>query len=122
MKLHLHTEANQYNITRHGQGYVEVAGQRILTPLIVSPTVLVQPWVLADPATITFEDFAQAMELKPALVVYGSGNAFRFPHPRVMAAFSSARIGFEVMDTAAACRTYNVLMSEGRNVVAALVV
>ena len=55
-------------------------------------------------------------------MVFGSGSVFRFPDARILAAFSQARIGFEVMDTGAACRTYNVLMSEGRIVAAALLV
>jgi uncharacterized protein len=62
------------------------------------------------------------LALKPALVVFGSGATFAFPATPILAAFSQARIGFDVMDTAAACRTYNVLMSEGRNVAAALYV
>ena len=54
--------------------------------------------------------------------MFGSGRMFRFPHPRILAAFSQRRIGFEVMDTPAACRTYNVLMSEARKVAAALLI
>ena len=60
--------------------------------------------------------------MKPELVVFGSGATFRFPDARIIAAFSQAHIGFDVMDTPAACRTYNVLMGEGRHVAAALLV
>ena len=68
------------------------------------------------------DDFAALLDLKPELVVFGSGAVFRFPERRIMAAFANARIGFEVMDTPAACRTYNVLMSEGRQIAAALLI
>ncbi len=122
MKLHLNTNVGQNTIAGHGVGYVQVNQQRIETPLIVSPETLISPWAVNNVESLTFDDFAELIALKPALVVLGSGSKFRFPNPRLMAAFSQARIGFEVMDTGAACRTYNVLMSEGRNVIAALLV
>jgi uncharacterized protein len=122
MKLHLHTETAQNNITAHGPGYVVVGGQRIEQAVIVMPDQLISPWVNRGVNELAFEDFAALLEWKPALVVFGSGAQFRFPHPRLLAAFSQARIGFDVMDTPAACRTYNVLMSEGRRVAAALLV
>ena len=60
--------------------------------------------------------------MRPEIVLLGTGAAFSFPEPRKLASLHQAGIGVEVMDTAAACRTYNILMAEGRNVVAALVV
>jgi uncharacterized protein len=122
MKLHLNTTAGQNAITGHGAGYVQVNQQRIETALIVMPNEVIQPWHVTSMETLTLDAFAEVIALKPELVVFGSGAKFRFPHARVMAAFSQARIGFEAMDTGAACRTYNVLMSEGRNVAAALLV
>jgi uncharacterized protein len=122
MKLHLNTTAGQNTIAGHGAGYVQVNQERIETPLIVTPEKLISPWQVSTVENLTFEDFSVLLELKPALVVFGAGSVFRFPNPRVMAAFSQARIGFEAMDTGAACRTYNVLMSEGRHVAAALLV
>jgi uncharacterized protein len=53
-------------------------------------------------------------------VLIGTGEQQRFPHASLLAAFFARRIGVEVMDTRAACRTYNVLVSEGRSVAAAL--
>ncbi len=122
MKLHLHTEPAQNNITAHGPGYVVVSGQRIEHAVIVTPEHLINPWTQGGVSALVIEDFAALLDWKPALVVFGSGAQFRFPHPRLLAAFSQARIGFDVMDTPAACRTYNVLMSEGRRVAAALLV
>ena len=58
--------------------------------------------------------------LSPELVIFGSGSRLRFPKPALLQPLMTRRIGFETMDTAAACRTYNVLLAEGRAVVAAL--
>jgi uncharacterized protein len=60
------------------------------------------------------------LNLQPELVVFGSGSRLRFVSPQLQRALMSARVGVETMDTAAACRTYNVLLAEGRRVVAAL--
>ena len=62
------------------------------------------------------------VELAPEIVLLGTGAQFRFPEPALLAPLYKAGIGVEVMDTPAACRTYNILLGEGRNVVAALLV
>jgi uncharacterized protein len=95
---------------------------RVANPLIVAPDTLISPWAAPTFEALSFADFSPLLALNPTLVVFGSGVRFRFPATPILVAFSQARIGFEVMDTAAACRTYNVLMSEGRNVAAALYV
>ena len=74
-----------------------------------------------------FEDLDQAafrliLEKTPALVIFGSGHRLRFPPPSVFQDLIAARIGFETMDTQAACRTYNILMSEGRLVLGAFLI
>jgi uncharacterized protein len=122
MKLHLNTTSGQNTIFGHGAGYVDINGARHTSSVIVTPQIILSPWPVTDVAALTFADFASLLEQKPALVVFGSGGTFRFPDVQILAAFSQARIGFEVMDTAAACRTYNVLQSEGRAVAAALIV
>ena len=122
MKLHLHDVSGQNAITGHGPGYVQINGTRIFQPLIVTPDALISPWTAPAFEMLRYADFSELLALQPSLVVFGSGASFRFPETQILAAFSQARIGFEVMDTAAACRTYNVLMSEGRNVAAALYV
>ena len=122
MKLHLNTTAGLNAITGHGEGYVTVNNLQIDRAVIVTPDKIIDPWPVGNVSALTLADFANLLELQPELVVFGSGKVFCFPDPRIMAAFAQARVGFEVMDTAAACRTYNVLMSEGRNVAAALLV
>ena len=122
MKLHLNNTVGLNAITGHGDGSVSVNNQPIHHALIVTPDKIIDPWQIADLSTLSVIDFAHLLDLKPELVIFGSGKTFRFPDPRIMAAFAQARTGFEVMDTAAACRTYNVLAGEGRNVAAALLV
>lgn len=122
MKLHLNNTVGLNAITGHDDGSVSVNNQPIYHALIVTPDKIIDPWQIADFSTLSVIDFAHLLDLKPELVIFGSGKTFRFPDPRIMAAFAQARTGFEVMDTAAACRTYNVLAGEGRNVAAALLV
>jgi uncharacterized protein len=126
VKLHLDTTSGFNAITGHGQGFVAVNGEKIYSPLIVLPDELINPWVLAaEPSTaqsLSSADFTLLLELKPELVIFGSGAKFQFPASAIMAAFGAARIGFEVMDTPAACRTYTVLVSEGRQAAAALLI
>ena len=124
VKLHLDNASGFNFITGHGPGYVAVNGGNIKNPVIVLPDRIINPWFIASATVpeLCIADFAELLALKPELVVFGSGATFRFPDSRIMAAFSHARIGFDVMDTPAACRTYNVLMGEGRHVAAALLV
>ena len=82
----------------------------------------VRPWAPTSAETLQSEHFERIVELAPAVVIYGSGAALRFPAAAVLRALIARGIGVETMDTAAACRTYNVLASEGRSVVAALLV
>lgn len=82
----------------------------------------VQPWGAASLDELMPEHFARIAVLKPEVVIFGSGTRLRFPRPALLRALIEARIGVETMDTAAACRTYNVLVSEKRSAVAALLV
>ncbi|MEF7616141.1 Mth938-like domain-containing protein [Aquincola sp. MAHUQ-54] len=77
-------------------------------------------WPVPSFETLSADHFEQVLALQPELVIFGSGARLRFVHPGLQRALIERRIGVETMDTAAACRTYNVLASEGRSVVAAL--
>ncbi len=81
---------------------------------------LLRDWPPQQFADLAPEHFAALLELEPELVLFGSGGQFRFPAPELIAPLCRRGIGVEVMDTGAACRTYNVLAAEGRRVVAAL--
>jgi len=108
--------------TGYGPGYVEVNGKRHTSSLVVSAGALVIDWPARSIDELSADHLAAILDLKPEIVIVGSGAAFRFPEPARLAPLHRARIGVEVMDTAAACRTYNILQGEGRNVVAALIV
>jgi uncharacterized protein len=79
-------------------------------------------WPVANLAELNADHFAQLLALKPELVIFGSGARLRFVSPALHRALIDKRIGVETMDTAAACRTFNVLASEGRSVAAALLI
>jgi uncharacterized protein len=90
------------------------------TSVIVPWQGAIEPWGAATLAELTPEHFARLVARRPELVIFGSGARLRFVPAALQRALIEARIGVETMDTAAACRTYNVLASEHRNVVAAL--
>ena len=79
-------------------------------------------WPCTHHEALTREHFDALMVYQPELVVFGSGRKIRFLHPSLIQTLIAARIGVECMDTLAACRTYNVLASENRRVVAALLI
>jgi uncharacterized protein len=108
-------------ITRHEPGRLWVAGRMHEGSVVVPWQGPVLPWPVADVGALEGAHLDQILALKPELVILGSGTRMRFAAPRVLAGLMSARVGFETMDTAAACRTYNVLASERRKVVAALI-
>ena len=87
---------------------------------IVSPRHLLRDWAPTHIDELQAEHIEAILELKPELVLLGTGPRLTFPALQIMSALHQQRIGVEVMDTAAACRTYNILMGEGRFVVAGL--
>jgi uncharacterized protein len=108
--------------TGYGAGYVEVNGKRHVSSLVVSGDRIVVDWPATSVDALGADHLAAILELRPQIAIIGTGSTFRFPDPARLAPLHQARIGVEVMDTAAACRTYNILQGEGRNVVAALIV
>ena len=107
-------------IARHDGGSVWVGNQSYSGSVIVPWTGPIRPWAAADFNALTQAHFDEILQLQPELVIFGSGARLRFPSPALLRGLIARRIGFESMDSAAACRTYNVLVSEGRMVVAAL--
>lgn len=88
---------------------------------IIAPDTLIEDWPVRDAAMLDTADLAPLLQLKPELVVLGSGASQVFPAPAVLAACMTRGIGIEVMDNAAAARTYSVLAGEGRRVVAGFI-
>jgi len=107
-------------ISRHGPDGVIVNGHEYRSSVIVPWTGAVARWPVASFEALDEASFETLAALSPELVIFGSGSRLRFPKPGLLKPLMARRIGFETMDTAAACRTYNVLLAEGRAVVAAL--
>lgn len=122
MKFHLTRSGGRNLFTGYGAGYVSINEQRYAHPIVVTPENAVMPWEATSFDGLTPGHFAALLELKPEIVILGTGDTLRFPHPRLTHPLADARIGFEAMDTRAACRTFNILMAEGRQVVAAMLV
>lgn len=102
--------------------WVQVEGQRIETSVVLGSHGERQSWDCTSAADLTPAHFEQICALSPELVIFGSGAKQHFVHPQLYQSLIAAGIGIETMDTLAACRTYNVLASEDRHVVAALII
>lgn len=120
MKLHPHTGSTLNTVTAYGEDYVEINTRRHERPIVLMPEEAVAHWPVAGFESLEPRHFELLLPYRPELVLLGTGRRQRFPHPRLTRTLTDARIGVEVMDTQAACRTYNILMTEGRRVMAAL--
>jgi uncharacterized protein len=119
LKLHANAPTSLNTVTAYGPGFIEVNKSRHQGHLLLMPDAPVQTWQAAAFESLRPEDFDALLDLRPEIVLLGTGRRQRFPHPRLTSGLARAGVGVEVMDTAAACRTYNILMAEGRRVLAA---
>lgn len=122
MKIHLQDSDEQINIIHsHGTGQVRVGKQVLTSSFVISPTAIVSNWSVREIQALQTTDVEVLASLNPEVVLLGTGNHIHFPDPHVLRPLIHQRIGYEVMDTGAACRTFNVLVAEGRLVVAGLI-
>ena len=122
MKLHL-TDTSDVNVVSAYQlGKVVIKTETYETSLIITPQRIIPSWPPQSFDDFKPSHFESVAELAPELVILGTGNNLHFPDPSLTAGLTNLNIGVEVMDTAAACRTYNILAGENRNVAAALIV
>jgi uncharacterized protein len=122
LKLHQDPSDALNTVTGYGPDYVDINLARHEHSVIVLPGAPVAPWPVASFEALAPEHFAMLLDPAPEVVIFGSGARLRFPHPRLTAALTARRIGVETMDFQAACRTYNILMAEGRKVAAVLLI
>ena len=120
MKFQPDTSTGVNLITRQENGRIWVGSTPYSHSLLVPLRGEVGDWQADGLAALTAAHFERVRALLPEVVIFGSGALLRFVSPALLRSLIEARIGVETMDTAAACRTYNVLASEGRVVVAAL--
>src|SRR5262245_39934988 len=121
MKFHLARPDGRNQFTGYGPGFVAINGVQQRASVIVTAERVV-PWETGDSQSLTEAVFAELAALPIEILLLGTGPAVSFPHPRLTQPLRDSGIGLEVMDTAAACRTYNILLAEDRKVAAALVI
>ena len=119
MKLTL--EASAANLIRAWEpGAVRIGADWLRGHLIVSSQHIIRDWAVTAPEALQAHDLKPAVDLSPKIIILGTGDQMVLPDVHVMNELASQGIGLEIMDTPAACRTYNVLVHEHREVVAAL--
>ena len=121
MKFHLQAPTSNV-VTGTGPGWIRVGTQDYRENVVLTAAAVAPGFAPQGFDGLAEADFERLLETSPEIVLLGTGATQRFPHPRLTAPLHRARVGIEVMDTRAACRTYNILVAEGRNVTAALIV
>jgi uncharacterized protein len=109
-------------LTAHGPGWVAINNERVESSVVVGSRGERFEWDASDFDQLGAGHFARLASLGAELVIFGSGKRIRFPQPAWLQPLMAQRTGVETMDTPAACRTYNILASEGRHVLAALLI
>ena len=120
MKFTLESNAAVNLITAYGNGEICLRERTLRGSVIVTPTDVIENWRMSSVDELDMSALEPVFELAPDLIVLGTGARLRFPPHGLRSQVTARGVGFEIMDTAAACRTYNVLVLEGRKVVAAL--
>jgi uncharacterized protein len=115
-----HSGAN--TITGYGDGYIEINKIPYSHAVLLSSDGEILEWAVKSFDELSPADFSQMAALKPELIIIGTGKRQRFPKLELLKTLIEVKIGFEVMDSQAACRTYNILVGEGRQVLLALIV
>jgi uncharacterized protein len=113
-------QSDVQSISGYGPGWVGVNGEKITGSVIISSRGERVAWPADRFEDLGAEHFAQLAGIDAEIVIFGSGSRIRFPRAAWLQPLIARRIGVETMDTAAACRTYNILAQEGRDVAVAL--
>ena len=121
MRPHEKNELPTTRITSYGQDHIVINNQTYLASIILFPNHLEEPWGVSSARDLTAVDIGYLVQHKPAVLLLGTGRIQHFPQPDVIAPAYAHQVGIEIMDTMAACRTFNVLAAEGREVVAGLI-
>lgn len=122
MKLHSDDTQQYQTVTGYDAAGVDINTVRFDYSLLVLPEQAPRAWPVARFEDLRVEHFEQIAADVPDVVILGTGARQRFVHPRLVASLAAHHIGVECMDSQAACRTYNILMGEGRKVTLALII
>jgi len=120
VKFHLATAPGLNLFTAYGDGFVSVNGVSYRSSVVVLPERMVDPWEVTAFDTLSSSHFEFLSSLGVEVVLLGTGARLRFPPPALQRIVVASGTGLETMDAAAACRTYNILATEGRKVAAAI--
>jgi len=115
-------KSDTQTVTAHGPGWVAINNEKVEASVVVGSRGERFAWEARSFDELVAAHFAQLAALDAELIIFGSGARIRFPQPAWLAPLMAQRTGVETMDTAAACRTYNILAGEGRHVIAALLI
>lgn len=121
MKFAQDSQDDGYVITAYDDSSVSINGKPFSQSLVVTSTRLNENWDITDIILLTSSHIEQVLCFQPELIIIGTGNKLVFPSIEIYSGIIEHGIGVDFMDTGAACRTYNILMSEGRDVVAGLI-
>lgn len=122
MPLTLDENNATYQIRAFKPGLIQVNEQTYTQSLIVAPEKLIEAWPPQHISELTRDHLKIIIELHPAILIIGTGEHLQFPGIELYGDFINEGIGVEIMDTAAACRTYTILAAENRDVMAALII
>ena len=120
MKFTLDSRSDINLIRGYAPGELRIGEEILRGPCIITADTVIREWQALSPLTLGPAELAPLFELGPELVLLGTGGRQQFPEPAVRALFGARRVGLEVMDLGAACRTFNILVQEERRVAAAL--
>ena len=121
MKLTLDSNTAQYNIENYQPGIIKISGNLYHQSILLMPEQLL-PWEIHAPQKLCSAALSLLLEFQVDIILLGTGNKLIFPSSKDTSIIYQAGIGLEIMDTAAACRTYTILVSEQRSVLAGLII
>jgi uncharacterized protein len=122
MSLTLDENNATYQIRAYQPGCIQVNDRLFHTSIIIAPEKIIDLWRPQKITDLLASDFSIILSLRPVILLIGTGTTLQFPPLSTYGDLINQGIGVEVMDTHAACRTYNALSAEGRDVVAALII
>jgi uncharacterized protein len=111
-----------YQIESYESGKIIINRIAYTKSLIITPTALITDWEPQSISELALSHLQILLQFNPKIVLLGTGAQFKMPPTEISDFFQEQSIGIECMNTAAACRTYNALTSEGRNVIAAMII
>lgn len=122
MKMHQNSGTDSLVIDSYADGHIEIGQKRYERCITVFSNSVEENHDISTPEDFTFEKLSHLIQLNPETILLGTGPTLRFPHPSIIKAFHQRGIGCDIMDSGAACRTYNILTAEGRSVAAVLLI